>query len=66
MKTFPVLRLTSYLMVFFALFLTSCNDDDSDMPDTMEPPVDNVTVTNTMTYDLGSLAVPEISGKRRV
>jgi Cu/Zn superoxide dismutase/plastocyanin len=44
------------------LFLVSC-DDDSDMMESIDPPVDEVTVTNTITYDLGSVAVPDISGE---
>ena len=58
-KFYPVLKTVLVAMI---LFVSGCNDDDSDMIENVDPPTDNVTVTNTITYDLGSVAVPEISG----
>ena len=58
-KFYPVFKT---FLVAMILFVSGCNDDDSDMMENVDPPTDNVTVTNTITYDLGSVAVPEISG----
>lgn len=45
------------------IIVSGCNDDDSDMMENVDPPTDNVTVSKTTTYDLGTADVPGISGK---
>ena len=53
-------KILMFLTAF--IFILSCSDDDDDMPST-DPPDDKVTVVNSIEYDLGSKAVPNISGK---
>ena len=52
------------LMILTAFIsILSCSDDDDDMPPNIDPPSNPVTVTKSIEYDLGSKAVPSISGK---
>lgn len=58
-KYFNVKWLVMLLSIFI---LISCSDDDNEMGE-MDPPDDMITVTETVTYTLNPLAVPDISGQ---
>ncbi len=68
MEKYPIMKTKFYftaktILIGILLVVIGCNDDDSDMPENMGPDMEIVTVSKTTTYDLGSVAVPSISGK---
>jgi len=68
-KYFQMKRIAQYPVLFLMIsffMLIGCGNDDDDMMTTLpdvDPPDNPVVVEQTTTYELGAIAVPNISGK---